>query len=193
VGWLIVKTPISESNLPAYAPTALMVRFADGDRAAFAPLFELLWPIVLRYCCRALGSGALCSGRDAEDAAQEALVKVFSRIADFDGTRDGLAWVLGIARYEVLTCRRQRQRSREHESPDLSWVHTGDASIEETVVEREMLAALEKAVANLSPRDLAVLESAWNGGMQPAEATERKRKQRAVARLHLAWRGIYGD
>lgn len=170
-----------------------MVRFADGDRAAFAALFALLWPIVLRYCCRSLASGS-----DAEDAAQEALVKVFSRIAHFDGTRDGLAWVRGIARYEVMTCRRKRHRNREHESADLSWVHTNDASVEDAAVEREMHAALDLAVADLSPSDRDVLESALNGyaqqsGVLPVRATARKRKQRAVERLHLAWRRIYGE
>lgn len=170
-----------------------MVRFADGDRAAFAPLFQLLWPMVLRYCSRALGSGS-----DAEDAAQEALVKVFHRIADFDGTRNGLTWVRTISRYEVMTCRRKRQRSREHKSPDLSWVHTGDVGIEEAAVEREMRAALELAIEDLSDQDRDLLRSALVGHERelrpaPAEASARKRKQRAVERLHIAWRRIYGD
>lgn len=190
---VIVNSPVSPCKMPAEALTALMVRFSDGDRAAFAPLFELLWPIVLRYCSRALGSGS-----DAEDTAQEALVKVFCRIADFDGTRDGLTWVRAISRYEVMTCRRKRQRKREHQSADLSWVHTTDAGIEETAVEREMHAALERAIGALSDRDRVLLEAALVGherepAAAPLEARARKRKQRAVERLHVAWRRIYGD
>lgn len=205
-----------------------MVRFADGDRAAFAPLFGLLWPIVLRYCSRSLPFGS-----DAEDAAQEALVKVFSRIADFDGTRDGLAWVRGIARYEVMTFRRKRQRNREHESADLSWAPNAEASVEDAAVEREMHAALERAIDDLSEKDRSVMQSALGAGPAcagpacggaaahggracggracvacgcqarggqardqpplPADASARKRKQRAIERLHLAWRRIYGD
>jgi len=199
-----------------------MVRFADGDRAAFAPLFGLLWPIVLRYCSRSLPYGS-----DAEDAAQEALVKVFSRIADFDGTRDGLAWVRGIARYEVMTFRRKRQRCREHQSPDLSWAPHSDANVEEAAVEREMHVALERAIEDLTDKDRAVMQAALGvpslsghalgtlglgsstgGGSTsaatcvgealgdaplPADASTRKRKQRALERLHLAWRRIYGD
>src|SRR3954470_6617288 len=87
---------------------AWMVQFADGERAAFQPLFDALWPVLLAFASRALGPVA-----DAEDAAQAAMLKVFSRIVDFDRARDGVSWALSIAGYEVMTVRKQRARRRE--------------------------------------------------------------------------------
>ena len=85
-----------------------MVQFADGDRAAFQPLFDALWPVLLTFTSRTLERTA-----DAEDAAQQAMLKVFSRIADFDRGRDGVSWALGIAGYEVMTLRKRRFRALE--------------------------------------------------------------------------------
>ena len=68
-----------------------MERLADGDRSAFSPLYEALWPLMRRFAVRALEGST-----DAEDAAQVALMKVFSHAAEFDAERDVVAWVLGI-------------------------------------------------------------------------------------------------
>src|SRR2546430_1052372 len=58
-----------------------MAGAADGDRSAIDPLFHALWPIVLGYSTRFLGDSAL-----AEDAAQEALVRLFGQIDRYDRT-----------------------------------------------------------------------------------------------------------
>jgi DNA-directed RNA polymerase specialized sigma24 family protein len=89
---------------------AAMIRFADGDRAAFRVVFDALWPVLLAFTSRVLPVRA-----DAEDAAQRALLKLFDRIADLDRDRDGVAWAITIASYEVLTIRRTRGRRREQE------------------------------------------------------------------------------
>src|SRR5580765_7819350 len=85
-----------------------MVRLAKGDRSAFDAVFVGLWSEILSFVRHAL-PGDL----DAEDLAQQTLLKIFFRISDFDVTRDGAAWAFGIAMYEVRTLRRQRQRRRE--------------------------------------------------------------------------------
>lgn len=169
--------------------TALMIRFGEGDRAAFKPLFALTWPILLHYCRR-----CLTTDDDAEDAAQESLVKVFSRIADFDRQRDGLAWLLGIASFEVLTVRKRRQRRREQHSDDLSSFESPRPGAEEASVRRELLALLQSAIEKLGPQDRAVLQDILNestGPAFPADVRTRKRKQRAIERLRLAWRRLH--
>src|SRR5258708_5693190 len=65
-----------------------MVRLADGDRSAFSPLYKLLWPVL-----RAFVHGQLPPS-DAEDVAQDALLKVFASASRFDPARDALAWAL---------------------------------------------------------------------------------------------------
>jgi RNA polymerase sigma-70 factor, ECF subfamily len=167
--------------------TELMILFSQGDRKAFATLFALVWPVVLQYCR---------SVDDAEDAAQEALLKVFSRIADYDSTRDGLAWILGIARFEVLTLRKKKKRRREHEFEDFSWARSQEASAEDGAVHQQMHRALAHAIEGLPPDDRLLLERLLEPRdlhALPIDASARKRKQRAVERLHLAWRKLYGD
>jgi RNA polymerase sigma-70 factor (ECF subfamily) len=84
----------------------LMERLADGDRGAFRPAFDLLWPRLRAF-------GLRYARADGEDAAQQALLRVFSRASEYDRERDALAWALGIAAWECRTFRRKRQRRRE--------------------------------------------------------------------------------
>src|SRR5689334_6702592 len=82
----------------------LVARVAEGDRDAFHPLFEALWPVVRRFAERSLG------GADAEDAAQNALVKIFARASELDPARPALPWVIAIAASECRTLRRRAGR-----------------------------------------------------------------------------------
>ncbi|HEY0987902.1 MAG TPA: sigma factor, partial [Kofleriaceae bacterium] len=66
-----------------------MAAAADGDRAAIAPLFQALWPVVVGYATRLLGDPAL-----AEDCAQDALVQLFGQLDRYDRERDALTWAL---------------------------------------------------------------------------------------------------
>src|SRR5690348_17316476 len=87
---------------------ALVKRLAEGDRTAIEPSFNALWPVLRRFSARALGNEA-----DAEDAAQQAVTKLFAQVADYDSQRDAVGWALTIAAYECRTVRRQRARRRE--------------------------------------------------------------------------------
>jgi len=95
-------------------------RLADGDRDAFHPVFVRLWPLLRGFAGRCLPPP------EAEDAAQEALLRVFARAAEFDRERDALSWVLGIAAYEIRSARQRTRRRREQPGdalaarPDLS-------------------------------------------------------------------------
>jgi RNA polymerase sigma-70 factor (ECF subfamily) len=173
--------------------TALVIRYSEGDRAAFAPLFALVWPIVLRYCSRALPDE-----KDAEDAAQEGLLKVFSRIEDFDRQRDGLAWILGIASFEIKTIRKRKMRRREGNCDCLLSTPSLEESAEDAATERQMRSLLPAAFDRLSAQDQAIVQEILHGspansepGSGPIGALERKRKQRAIERLRVAWRRFY--
>src|ERR1017187_5865902 len=56
-----------------------MALLADGDRSAIEPLFRALWPVIQGCCKRALGDGA-----DADDAAQQAMEKIFNEASRYD-------------------------------------------------------------------------------------------------------------
>ena len=169
---------------------AALVQLADGDRSVFAALFDELWPIVRRFVQHAVLHAA-----DAEDLAQITMLKVFSRISEFDTSRDGVAWVLGIAAYEVRTLRRQRQRRREVAADDLigEFMARGDASDERLIIQ-DLHLALDEALGTLSPVDRAALlaDSRGPGADGGSPTAWRKRRQRALERLRKAWRHVHG-
>jgi DNA-directed RNA polymerase specialized sigma24 family protein len=77
----------------------LLARAADGDRAALDPLLVALWPRLRAFCAR------LVTPADADDATQEALVKLCARLATYDRSRDAVTWALTLAAWECRTVR----------------------------------------------------------------------------------------
>jgi RNA polymerase sigma factor (sigma-70 family) len=170
----------------------LMARLAEGDRAAFAPLYARLWPELQRLCRRGLGHDA-----DGDDAAQEALVRLLARADEFDPARDGLTWAFGIAAWECRTFRRRKQRRREDViiGADATEPADGAPASDDELIRRELLGAATELLGTLRPDDMATLAAAFEGdralvGIAPA--TFRKRLERALARLRSAWRSRYG-
>lgn len=168
-----------------------IVRLSDGDRNVFDTLMAELWPVILSFAEQGVGAGT-----NAEDIAQEVFLKICSRIADFDRSRDGVAWAFGIASYEVMTHRR-RQKNRREVYDEPSFVETVDAaeSPEEALLQREVSLAFELAVGALTDDDRQALGLVtWQSDVSGIPATTlRKRKQRALERLRNLWRNIYGE
>lgn len=167
------------------------MRLADGDREAFHPVFVALLPLLRRFASHGLPEA------DADDAAQEALVKVYRRVAEFDRSRDALSWILGIAAYEIKTARRRRQRRREvNEAPSEGAAREDPvATPEAQAIRRDLDAAIEATLAGMSPTDSTTLW-AFARGEHPADlppATFRKRVERGLARLRALWRDNHGD
>jgi RNA polymerase sigma-70 factor (ECF subfamily) len=164
----------------------LLARLQDGDRTAFRPAFRLLWPRLRAFAVRSLGPA------DGEDAAQRALLRVFSRAGEYDRDRDALAWALGIALWECRTLRRQRQRRREIRvaPPDGP---AGQATPEEAAIDHDLRVAAAAILGSLRPADVETFLAAAGGPRPVQGATFRKRLERALARFRLAWRAKHGN
>jgi RNA polymerase sigma-70 factor, ECF subfamily len=166
-----------------------MLRLADGERSAMNVLVNDLWPVVLTFAERGLRHE-----QDAEDVAQEVFLRICSRISDFDPRRDGLSWAFGIASYEIMTQRRRRNRRKE-----LSVARELDAHVdlsdsqEEVAIRSELVEAMAQAVGELSDEDKRTLGLDVATAADLPAATLRKRRQRALDRLRLAWRRLYGE
>jgi RNA polymerase sigma-70 factor (ECF subfamily) len=165
---------------------ALMVRLAEGDRSAFAPTFELVWPRV-----RALCFSILKHPQDADDAAQQAMEKVLTRASDYDRARPALPWALAIAAWECRTISRRAQRRREVGTEELGGMPGGTVADEE-FIRRELTAAAMDVLQGLSDADRATLVDAfWVEAQDAASPALRKRRQRALDRLRVAFRRLY--
>jgi RNA polymerase sigma-70 factor (ECF subfamily) len=161
-----------------------MVRLADGDRGAFHPLFEYLWPKVLRFVQKQVDA-------DADDVAQQALCKVFERASSFDPELDALAWALGIAAYEVRTARKWRSRRREEPAAALDAMPAGHDP-EQDVIFKQLTAAAAEVFGTLSEADQQTLLLVARGE-RPGGTTFRKRLQRSLSRVQRLWRARHGE
>lgn len=101
---------------------ALMAGVAAGDRGAFQQLYQRTAPKLLAAARRILGDTAA-----AEDAVQEAFVRIWSRATDFDATiASPIAWMATIARHAAIDAVR-RGASR---------ISAASTSIDAEIVER---------------------------------------------------------
>ena len=142
--------------------SVLLAEARQGDREAFAALVLPYAPRLYRRALRLTGNPA-----DAEDAQQEALIKAFTRIAQFSGKQNQFqndlnAWVTRITTNASIDLLRQRRDSR-HVPLENSDSEAGEnfaehlaargATPEENYARREMRSLLARAITRL-PADL---------------------------------------
>jgi RNA polymerase sigma-70 factor (ECF subfamily) len=138
-----------------------------GDRDAFDALVGLHYRAVYRTAM-----AALQRSDDAEDAAQDAFVLAWRKIAAFRGDASFKTWVLTIVWRQALDRRRARERwwrrrQTTTAQDDQGWddeldrVATADADPERAAAGRVRLAQVRRAIAALTPklRDTLLLAS----------------------------------
>jgi RNA polymerase sigma-70 factor, ECF subfamily len=130
---------------------------AGGDRAAFGRLVEKHKSSVYGLCYRLVGSTD-----EARDAAQEAFVRAYTSIRDFDARQPFGAWVLRIARNHCIDLLRRRRPTLalgpETRGEDLDpgvapepadrFAISGEQALQEREAQRD----LDCAIAALPPR-----------------------------------------
>lgn len=134
---------------------ALVARARGGDSLAFDEIVRLYQSAVYRAALAALGSPA-----DAEEAAQDAFVAAFRRLASFRGDSSFKTWLLAIAWRKALTRRRVVQLWRrrtvavaEGDDDPLDSV-AGSAPGPHAVVATAEMARRTQALVNDLPRKL---------------------------------------
>ncbi len=90
----------------------LVARLADGDREALNPLVERHHRRLFR-----IAFGYLRNADDAEDAVQEAFVKLFERARSWDGRSDVGPWLTRIAVNQAIDLYRKVHRRRLRFTP----------------------------------------------------------------------------
>ncbi|MGH9506107.1 MAG: sigma-70 family RNA polymerase sigma factor [Terriglobales bacterium] len=94
---------------PSGVPEATLVAAAQrGDLAAFEQLVQRYEPRVLRLAMRIVGNEA-----DAEDVMQEAFLKAYAKLGQFQRQSSFYTWVVRIAVNEALMRLRRRRGGKE--------------------------------------------------------------------------------
>jgi RNA polymerase sigma factor (sigma-70 family) len=167
--------------------TRLLGRLAMGERAAISPAFQRLWPVVRAFC-----QTYLKHADGGEDAAQNAIIKIFERVNTYDARRDGLTWVLTIAVWECRTLRRRLGRQPRTSSVSSKTERVDPRqSPEEEVSLKQSLESLSPLIDRLSEEHRAALRDALDGA-RGDDVTRRKRKQRAIEQLRRWWEMFHG-
>jgi RNA polymerase sigma-70 factor, ECF subfamily len=112
----------------------------QGDRQAFADLYERNKTAIYRYCFL-----MLTDSDAAEDATQETFIKIFANIRLLKKPESYLPWLFSIARNEVMMHIRRNRRNGVHIDDDV-WDETTPY---EMVVSAEGTEIVQRLLQNL--------------------------------------------
>jgi RNA polymerase sigma-70 factor (ECF subfamily) len=131
-------------------PDELLVRRArEGDGAACAELFHRHRGDSYRLAYRQLGNE-----QDALDVVQEAMIKAFAALGDFDGRSGFKTWLLRIVQNTALDWGRRRKRRPSFQMGDgMSNGHEPNAPDDpgRRIHQQDLRRALNEALDRLSP------------------------------------------
>jgi RNA polymerase sigma-70 factor (ECF subfamily) len=136
----------------------LMLRTGNGDTAAFERLVERHQALVIGTVARMLGSNS-----DIDDVAQQVFIRVWKSASRYTPSAKFTTWLLTITRNLVFNEARRRKR---HPGIALD-THEGNESLslpdqarsvpDEALLERELEAAIDRAILSLPERQRLAL------------------------------------
>ncbi len=142
----------------------LLKKAQRGDADAFVKLCAPLEGMVYRHCLQMLKNPA-----DAQDAAQEAMLKAFRSIAAFEARSELATWLFRIAHNTSLDFLKKAYQQREGTSLDSLREQGFDPpsdgqTPEDAYLQGSEQAMLKQAVSALAPRQQALLSLRYGDG-----------------------------
>lgn len=142
----------------------------QGNNAAWRELVNRFTPQVFRLACRMLRNRT-----EAEDATQEAFMRIYRSIDSFDPTRPLAPWVSRIT-YNVCLRRLERDPAKRTRSDDPQVleqrVEARYSSPEQQAGARESTVVLDGLINAMSAQDRALVLMRYREGMSDAELAE---------------------
>ena len=153
----------NDSKDPHYNPDEAqwVAKAKRGDRVAFAKIVEAYQGPIYNLCYRMLGDRT-----EAEDAAQEAFIKVFLKLDSYDESRKFSSWLFSIASHYCIDRLRKRrvQLVSWDELPPWRWSPSdGKPQPEEAMVQVETSQEIRDLIEALPPEyRAAVVLKYWH-------------------------------
>jgi RNA polymerase sigma-70 factor, ECF subfamily len=169
-------------EIPSPEADALVAAAIDGDRQAFASLFELTLPSVYRYLYGRCGDATL-----AEDLAQDAFIRAMRavRTSFKGGSTEFLAWMIRIARNRFLDHVKSGRVRWEVVVDDIP-VTFSRSDPEGEAIDRVAGADLRRSLRQLTPEQQEIVFLRFFQGLQIAEvASITGRTEGAVKALQF--------
>ena len=174
----------AEDSLPEEPDGTLLLRVADGDRAAFDSLYRRYVRSVFGLALRRLGD----RGR-AEDAVQETFAAVWRSASSYKPERGPAApWLYAVARNAIT----DRLRARTEQPAELPETPSAEAGPLERAESSYIAWRVHRAMEELPEHEREVLELAYWSGFSQSEVanylniplgTVKTRTRSALARL----------
>jgi RNA polymerase sigma-70 factor (ECF subfamily) len=152
----------------AFDPDALILAIAaEGDRSAFAALFEHYAPRLIAFHRR-----RGLQTQTAQDLAQDVMIVVWNKAAQFDPTRGGGAtWIFTIARNLLIDSRRRRRGAEIN--LDMIELPSEEADPDDAISAAQASVHVRAAMAELPPEQAEVLRVAFLDSRSHADIASR--------------------
>ncbi|MGH9508718.1 MAG: RNA polymerase sigma factor [Terriglobales bacterium] len=187
------------------AVTIANMELSDEDvvQRVLAGETELYEVVMRRYNQRLyrVALSILRNDGEAEDVMQDAYVRAYTHLHQFEHRAKFSTWLTRIAVNEALARLRARARSdsiegAEGEGQSMEWLKSGQADPEQTASRREMNAVLEKAIRELPDsyrlvcvlrdvEEMSTAEAAEALGLSEDNIKTRLHRAHAMLRKHL--------
>jgi len=140
-----------------------------GDQAAFSRLVEAYQRPVFNLAYRMLGNAS-----EAEEAAQETFVRMYTKLHTFQSDRKLASWVLSIASHYCIDRLRRRRITwlSLDDDPIAAVLSSHQPSPEESALRREACAEVQDCIAALEPGYRAPLILRYWQGLSYEEIAE---------------------
>lgn len=168
-------------------------RARAGDGRAFGRPVEAYQAPIYNLCYRLLGNAG-----EAEEAAQEAFLRAYTRLDSFDPGRSFKSWLFSIAHHYCIDLLRRRRLTwlsldDEPVAEGLAWRAT-TPSPEETTLRRERNDQVQAALNRLPPqyRSAVVMHYWYNLSYEEIAQTTGATVSAVKSRLHRARTALAG-
>jgi RNA polymerase sigma-70 factor (ECF subfamily) len=148
---------------------SLLRDVADGDRAAFAEVYDRISSRVLGLVIRVLRDRA-----QSEEVTQEVFLEIWQQAAKFDANRgSGMAWVLTMAHRRAIDRIRASQKSHERDLKiGIRDMERDFDSVAESVEIRVENERVKQAMSRLTPLQREAVILAYYGGYTHSEMAQ---------------------
>lgn len=161
------ETPERDADV-ASSPEDLLERVAEGDRLAFAQLYDQTAPRVLGLVKRLLKDHS-----QSEEVTQEVFLEIWQMATRFDRTKGGAAsWMLTMAHRRAVDRVRASQSSRDRDTKiGIRDFETEYDSVTEQVEIRIEHERVERALGRLTELQRQAVTLAYYGGYTHSEVS----------------------
>lgn len=160
---------MQQPQSPSYELARLLAASADGDRAAFAALYGATSAKLYGIALRILRRTDL-----AEEAVQDAYVRIWRRASDFDpGRASAIAWMAAITRNRALDVARLKRELPLDAAPDHADVALDAPSPEAQAELSDELRRLQACLGELDDDRRAAVLLAYRAGWSREELADR--------------------